>query len=215
MSTNPACSWSATMMYLREVARDVALHLAQRVAAKFLEQRLRQDDRDHRFGDHAHRRYGGHIGALRLRLCRPAGLQVDGLERRHERGNRLHRHAHGDRLPGRHATFGAAGAIRRAREPGQNFVVHFRALAARRFEAQAELDALHGGNRHQRLRQSPVQLGIPRHVRPESHRRAQRDHFDDATQRVAGGLRGVDAADDLLLRLGIQTAYGTLVRAII
>src|SRR5258708_2015112 len=60
-----------------------------------------------------------------------------------------------------HAALGTAGAVGGAREAGQDPVVHFGALAARRLEAQPQLHALYGGNRHQGLRDTAVELRVP------------------------------------------------------
>src|SRR6267378_1023367 len=58
ISRNTGSPFSAKII---EIAVDVALELAQRVPAEFLEQRLGQDDRQHRLGNDPHRRDGRHI----------------------------------------------------------------------------------------------------------------------------------------------------------
>jgi len=194
--------------HLREVPLEVPLRFAQRVAAELLEQRLRQHQREHRLGDDPHRGHRGHIGPLGLRLRRTTGLQVHGAERRHERRDGLHRDAGHQGLARRHAPFGAARAVRGAREPGHDLVVHLRALAPRGREPQAELDPLHRRDGHEGLGEASVELPVPGDVGAEADRHPERDHLDHAAQRVARRLGRVDAGDDLPLGLGVETAHG-------
>ena len=58
-------------------------------------------------------------------------------------------------------------------------------VRARRLEAEADLHALHGGNRQHRRAQAAVELAIPAHVRAEPHGEAVDDHFADAAEGVA------------------------------
>src|SRR5436309_14490988 len=81
-----------------------------------------------------------------------------------------------------------------------------------RSETESQLDPLHGRYRHQGLRQPAVELPVPGDVRTEPHGHAQRDHFDDTAEGVAGGLGGVDAHDDFGLGLFIQAPTWALVR---
>src|SRR2546429_6647498 len=50
----------------------------------------------------------------------------------------------------------------------------FRSLAPRGLEAEPQLHPLHRRDGHERLRQPPVQLHVPRDVRAEAHGKADR-----------------------------------------
>ena len=86
-----------------------------------------------------------------------------------------------------------------------------RTLAPRRLESEAQLDALYGGNRHQRLRQPAVELAVPRDVRSEPHGNAERDDLHDTPEGVAGRLRRIDPADDLGFRFLVEATDGALI----
>src|SRR6187549_1638721 len=49
---------------VRKVAIEVPLDFGQRVAAELLQHCVRQDEGEHRFGNDAHRGYGGDVAAL-------------------------------------------------------------------------------------------------------------------------------------------------------
>src|ERR1041384_3485010 len=81
--------WNTCWMYRRrsstqsesaqllQVSVNVPLHLCQRVPAEFLAHRVGEDDRQHRFADHAAGGDGRHVAAFPLRAMRVPGFDVD------------------------------------------------------------------------------------------------------------------------------------------
>ena len=70
--------------------------------------------------------------------------------------------------------------------------MRLRSGARRHGKSAADLDALHGVDAHHRLRQLPVQLAIPHHVRTKPDRHSRRHHLEDASQRIPGFPSGID-----------------------
>ena len=95
----------------RHVCLVVAPHLGQRVAAELLQHRVRQRQGDHRLRDHAERGYGGHVGPLALSVGRLTGGEIHGRQRRHQGGDRLHRHPDHHRLAGGDPALEPAGIV--------------------------------------------------------------------------------------------------------
>ena len=124
-------------------------------------------------------------------------------QRPHQRRQRLHRHAHDDGLPVRHAALDAARAVAlapvAARLVEQQLVVHGRPGLAGVCERVADLDALHGLDAHGRGRQASVQAQPGLGVRAETGRAAEGADLDDAAERVAVGRRLVDRGEHALL----------------
>src|SRR5215510_3776407 len=81
------------------------------VAAEFLEERVRQHQRHHRFAHHRGCGYGADVASLDCRGCIGERIQIDRPKRFHERRNRLHEARYADILAIGDATFEAAGAI--------------------------------------------------------------------------------------------------------
>ncbi|MGC4083840.1 MAG: hypothetical protein QM736_17440 [Vicinamibacterales bacterium] len=67
--------------------------------------------------------------------------------------------------------------------------------------ADADADPLDRLDRHERLRETPIELAVPLHVAAETDGQTAHDHLEAATDRVARFLRGVD--DLLHLRFDI------------
>ena len=74
-------------------------------------------------------------------------------------------------------------------------------------EAVADLDALHGLDAHERLREQAVDAAVPVHVRAEPGRDAVAEHLDHAAERVAGLRRGLDLGDHRGLGVGVEAAH--------
>ena len=91
----------------------VALDLVDRIAAEFLEKGVGQHECDHRFTDDGRGRHCADVAAFdgRRRLVERA--QVDGAERRHQRGDRLHEAGDPYVLTVGDAAFEAAGVVGR------------------------------------------------------------------------------------------------------
>jgi hypothetical protein len=85
--------------------------------------------------------------------------------------------------------------------------VHLRTGPARRFKTKTNLDAFDGMDAHQRLRQAPIQLAIPVHVRAQADRQAFDDDFKNAADRITGFARLVDASFDSFRRFVAQAAH--------
>ena len=150
--------------------------------------------RDRRLGDDCKRLDRLHVTALDERLRRFAGFEIDGVERLHQRRQRLHGGAHNERLAVRDPGLESARAIRAPGEPGVDLVVCLRAAHAGKREAVAHLNPLDGLDPHQRKREPGVEpvglLGIG----AEAGRATSGDDFDDATERIAilaGGVCGL------------------------
>ena len=85
------------------------------------------------------------------------------------------------------------------------------AALARDLEAVADLDALHGLDAHQRLREQAVDLAVPVHVRTETRRHAVAEHLDDPAEGVAD-LRGrFDLGDHRRLGVRVEAPHRGLV----
>ena len=115
-------------------------------------------------------------------------------------------------------TFGAAGIVRAAHEAllalvEVDLVVYTGPRAARRLEAEPDLDALGRLHAHQGMRQPAVELAIPLGVTAETGRQPDRDRLDHAAERVARLLALVDAAHDAPLGLGVGDPHRRLLRA--
>ena len=54
---------------VRKVGIIVPFRFADGIAAELLQERVREDEREHRFGDDPHRRHRGHVAALGDRRC--------------------------------------------------------------------------------------------------------------------------------------------------
>ena len=74
-------------------------------------------------------------------------------------------------------------------------IVNRRSRPTRRLEPQPDLDALHGGDRHQDPGEAPIEFAIPADMRAEADRKPLRHHLDFAAERVAIGLGLVDPCD--------------------
>src|SRR3954470_10007323 len=101
--TAASASFSATEP--GKVTLEAASGLVERVAAEFLEQRLREDKSCHRFGDDPHRRHRRDIASFRDRLRGVAGLHLDRAKRTHECAYRFHGGTHDDLLAVADAAF--------------------------------------------------------------------------------------------------------------
>ena len=66
-----------------------------------------------------------------------------------------------------------------------------------RRRSQADADGLDRGDRHHRLRETPIKLLVPLRLASEARGNAMRDHFEGATDRVAGVFRRVDGLSHL------------------
>ena len=125
------------------------------------------------------------VRALDEGLRRLAGVEVDGVERLHQRRQRLHGSAHDDRLPVRDSRLEPAGIVRSPDETRVDLVVRLRSAHACEREAVAHFDALDGLDSHQCEGESRVEsVGLLR-VRTEAGRAAFGDDLDDAAERVA------------------------------
>ena len=83
----------------------------------------------------------------------------------------------------------------------ENLIMNLRAASPRHLEAEADLDAFHRLNAHQRLRQPAVELAIPLRVRAQTRRQSQSDDFEDTAQSVAFFLTLFDQERSSFLRL--------------
>ena len=159
----------------------------------------------------------GHVGPLALRVGRLARGQVHGGQRRHQRGDRLHRDPDHHRLAGGDPALEAARVVGASVEAAPAIALHRRRAAsladgivdlgspaARGFESHADLHALHGGNGHEQSGEPPVELPVPAHVAAEPHHHAAGDDLDLAAEGVARLLGLVDPADDLGLDRRVQ-----------
>ena len=93
----------------------------------------------------------------------------------------------------------------------EDLVVGLRAHAPAQVEAVADAHALHRLDRHDRLRQPPVQALLPGHVRADAGHQPEGDRLVDAAQRLVGLPRGVDLRHHRLGGLWVQAAHGRLV----
>src|SRR5687768_12786315 len=110
----------------------------ERVAAELLAGGARQLPRNRRLRDDGERLDRLDVAALDEGFSGLTGLEVDGAERPHERGQRLHRRANDDRLAVRHAPLDPARTIRPAAAVELDLVVCLRAAHAREREAGAD-----------------------------------------------------------------------------
>ena len=81
-----------------------------------------------------------------------------------------------------------------------------RARTPRGLEAQADLDALDGLDRAERLGEAAVQPPVPLDVGAQADRAAEGDDLEDPAQRVSLGLGVVDGLGDPPLRPPIGAA---------
>src|SRR6476661_1848092 len=172
---------------VRNVAIVVPPRFVERVAAELLEESVSEDDGEHRLGDHPHRRGRGDVAPLGGRLGGGPGRDVHRLQGAHEGADRLHRHSDDEGLAGGHPAFEttraicAAPHVPRQRSVGAfDLVVDLGPGAARGIEADSDLDPLHRGDRHHRRTNAPVQLPVPRDVRPEPDGKPIGDDLADA-----------------------------------
>ena len=188
----------------------VAADLVDAVATEFLEERVGQDDRHHRLAHDAGRRHRADVTALDDGLDGFLGREIDRFEGRPQRRERLHGGTHDHGLAVGHPTLEASGVVARAPKATvgveEDLVVDGGARAPRCLEAEAQLDALDGLNGGEGLGEAAVETPIPLHVGAEPDRTAEGDDLEDATQRVALGLRVVDGRDDGRLGLRMSAA---------
>ena len=78
--------------------------------------------------------------------------------------------------------------------------MHLRPRAARRLEAEAELDALECLNADHRRRDAAIQPAVPRHAASDTDRAAEDVRLDDPAGGVLGHLLVVDEGDHRLIR---------------
>ena len=90
----------------------------------------------------------------------------------------------------------------------KNLVVYLRAAPPRHLETEADLDAFHGLNAHQRLRQTAVELAVPLGVRTQSRRQTQSHDFENAAERVAFFFALFDQRDHLRFGGAVGGAHG-------
>src|SRR2546426_8170622 len=194
-----------------EIGLVVAPDLLESVAAELLQEGPGQDDGHHRLAHDAGGRDGADVAPLDHGFHRLLGCEIDRSQRRAERRERLHRRPGDHRLAVGHAALQAARVVRRAPEPAlvveQDLVVNSRTRPARGFEAETELAALDRLDRADGLGQAAVEAAVPLHVRAQSHRAAERDHFEDAAARVAFAAGLVDRLDHPGLGGGIGAAH--------
>ena len=181
-----------------EVGPQVAAGLGQRVAAELLQRRVGQHQRDHRLG---HDTRGGHradVGALvdRLAASPVATSTVRSARGTVEIGFIATRTR--TRLAVGHAALDAARAVGEPRDRVAAAIISSCAALPRRRRC--------GTRRRSRRPSSPGcpsarppagrrASGRTARSEPRPDRQAVRDHLDDAAERVAVGLRGVDLGD--------------------
>ena len=85
-----------------------------------------------------------------------------------------------------------------------NRVVHLRAAAPGRLEAETDLNSLDRLHGHDGLRQPAVELAVPLRVRSQSDRQAVHPDFDHAAERVALLANSVDKRGHLGIAVGVQ-----------
>src|SRR5215203_2131391 len=141
----------------------------------------------------------------------PAAGTAVTSERATERRDWFEEAAHAQFLAVGDAACKSTRAVRRAREGASahvvaDLVMHLRAGQVRRLDARADGDSLNRRYRHQRPRQPPVELRLPRGVRTESCDDAARDDLEDAAERVALTPLLVNERDHLGLRLFVGAA---------
>jgi hypothetical protein len=130
------------------------------------EESVGKDQRDHCFAHHRRRRDGAYIAPFDRRRRRRHGQQIHRAQRLHQRRDGFHACGNTHVLAVRHATFEAAGVVRRprhadrrpaiARFPGDDFVMHARARQPRRLEAPADRHRLDRRDRHERVRETAI-----------------------------------------------------------
>ena len=185
---------NSEVLHLFQIAFVIAARLRQRIAAEFLQKRLRQHERHHRLADHARRRNHRHVATAR-RPPAPARASPDPPIRAAAAASRS---ASASRAPGCPAPLVmppsrpparlAPRVKRRAFAVVMDRVLHLRAEARRALRRESDLHALHRLHGDDRLRQAAVQPRIPGDVRAQADRHAARHHFEDAAHRVAGAV---------------------------
>ena len=93
------------------VACVMPLDFVDRVAAKLLEERIREDERHHRFADDGRGGHGADVAALDGGRCLGHRAQVHRSQRLHQRGDRFHEAGHAHVLAVGDAAFEAAGVV--------------------------------------------------------------------------------------------------------
>ena len=192
-----------------EVRLEVAPGLGERVAAELLEHRVREHERDHRLGDDAGGRDRADVGALVVRRSGLARRHVDGAQRVRHRRDRLHAGAHAQHGARGHAALGAAGPVALAVDGAvahDELVVGLGAAAGRGEESVADLDALDRLDAHEGGSELRVESAVPVHVGAEAGRNAVGEHLDDAAERVAVLVGGVDLGDHEGAGRGVEAA---------
>ena len=111
--------------------------------------------------------------------------------------------------PRGHPALGAAEVAAAAGQPvgtADDLVHRLAAAPPRDVEAVADLDALDGLDAHEGAGQPGVDPPVAVHVAAEARRQAVREHLDDAAERVALALRGVDLRDEPVAGGGVEDA---------
>src|SRR6478672_2914321 len=128
------------------VPRHGLEHVVDVVAAELLAVGAGQDEGDHGLPHDAGRRDSGRVGALAQGVSGLVRGEVDRAQRLGQRGQRLHRRAHDDRLAGGHAALEAPGVVGLAVEAAlvaeEDLVVGVRARAPGDVEGVADGGAL-------------------------------------------------------------------------
>src|SRR5919202_366706 len=145
---------------------------------------------------------------LAQRLGGLARGDVDRPQRLRQRRQRLHRRADHERLARRHPALEAARAVRLAIEAAlivvEDLVVGLGARAPRDVEPVAERDALARLDRADRAGQATVEALLPADVRAEAGDDAERDHLEDAADRLVRLPLAVDVLDPPAAPPGVQ-----------
>src|SRR6185295_12225565 len=204
----PAPRSLRVLLQLLPVGLEALLRLLEGVAAELREEDAGDLEGDDRLADHAGGGDDADVRALVERRRLLLRREVDGLHRLAQRGDRLAGRADDDRLAVGHAALDAAGVVAGPRDLAalaqHDLVVHLRAAAPRRLEAQADLDRLDRLDRHQRAREGAVELVLPAGVGAHPGRRVEDPHLEDAPQGVAGQLDLVDLRLEPLVEVLVE-----------
>src|SRR4030095_489188 len=87
------------------------------------------------------------------------------------------------------------------------------AAPARHFKTEADLNAFHRLNTHERLRQPAIELTVPLRMTTESGRQSQHYHFKNTSKSIAFLLARFDQGDHFFLGGTVRRAHGRLRRA--
>src|SRR3989442_14129191 len=191
------------------VALDRGAEVVDVVVAELLAERVGEDEREHRLGNPARRGHDADIAAFDVGRRRLARAKVGRGQWLHERRDRFERDLENDVLAVRHAALQAARAVALPDEravPNADRIVHRASALAGRRERVGELHALRALDRHERLRDAPVEAAVPLRERSEARYDAGRPQGDDPAEGISGVAGGGDGGDHGTAALGIGAA---------